>query len=57
MPKSKLYTEKIKKKTSQKIDKDGLGIVPNYEKKLNKKAAHNMKQLSQMDVSWQKPMR
>lgn len=57
MTKGKLYKEKVKKKTAQKTDKNGLGIVPNYEKKLNKKATHNTKQLSQMDVSWQAPMR
>lgn len=52
MPK-KLYTEKTKKRPASKIDEYGLSSVPNYKKKINKKAAHNSKVLSTLDIKWQ----
>lgn len=50
----KLYTEKSKKRPSQKIDNTGLAIVPNYNKKrIDKKASHNARELGKMtDIIW-----
>lgn len=52
-----LYTEKPKKRASQKADSFGLAEVPNYKKKINKKATHNSMQLGMMDIEWQKSIR
>lgn len=54
----KLYTEKIRKKSTQKVDSTGLAEVPNYKKKtMNKKAAHNSRELGKMNIEWQKSIR
>lgn len=48
-----LYVEKPRKRTTQKIDNTGLAKVPNYQKKVDKKAAHNSREIGKMkSIIW-----
>lgn len=57
MAKTKLYTEKTKRKPAQKADRNGLASVPNYMKKVDKKAKKNSEILGFLDITWQKNTR